>query len=243
MEKKAVGMFRTLSFENLNFTAGLFRKHDATDVYYILDEALTKTIHGKEGRRKLINNLMSVWGNGRQARSPYQVIANDIYPLLHRDEQIVMNYLMIIAAFPFFGDTACLIGKYQRLVDMISSKTITNEIFALYGTSGTVVRSISNNIGTLTNLDLLVRVKPGTYAFPSTRIVITSPEVKEFMAFIALVASKSDATTLNMLNNNPLFWGLQYHFQATDFSHSKFRLQVERSETYIELKDQGTWLN
>ena len=62
--KKMVGLFRVMTFEELDKAAEVMVKYSPTDAYQILDETFAKTVKGDTFRRKALNNL-SIYFRGK----------------------------------------------------------------------------------------------------------------------------------------------------------------------------------
>lgn len=233
--KKPIGIFRVLSIDDLDETARLLKKYSPSDAYDILNDRLKEKARGQEGRRKLINNLMAVWGNGKNEPLKYQKKAIETYSSLSQDEQKVMHYLLALIAFPLLAFEAKLAGTYLMMIDTITSKTFMNEVMNVYGNSSTVTRSVSNGFGILRELGFLKQVKPGVYSLGDKQITVTSSILKELIVFSALANSKADTLTLDSINKDKTFFGLDFIITHKDIESDIFEIVIERTDIYVKL--------
>lgn len=233
--KKAVGIFRVLSLENLDETARLLKKYSPSDVYDILNDRLKEKAQGAEGRRKLINNLMKIWGNGKSKPFNYQIEAIEIYDSLSSEEQKAMHYLLALIAFPFLAYEAKLAGRYLMIMDTITSKTFMNEMINAYGNSGTITRSVSNGFGMLREFGFIDQVKPGVYSLGREQIIVNSPILKKYIVLAALANANGDTLTLEAINADKTFFGLDFTIHSRDLQSHTFEIVVERTQTYVKL--------
>ncbi|MFQ7237252.1 MAG: hypothetical protein ACLRPU_20445, partial [Enterococcus hulanensis] len=138
--RKMVGLFRPLRFDHLDLTAKLLGKYSVEDTFAILDDVLAKEFKGKEGRRKIINNLTRVWSGGKKEPSPLQKEVLSKYNDSEEKDKIVYQFLMTSLAFPFFGETTSFVGKYLRMSDNFKSSTILAEMRNSYGNAESVYK-------------------------------------------------------------------------------------------------------
>ncbi|MFQ9330412.1 MAG: hypothetical protein ACLR2T_09370, partial [Streptococcus sp.] len=161
--KKMVGLFRVMTFEELDKAAEVMVKYSPTDAYQILDETFAKIIKGDTFRRKALNNLMNVWGNGQKPLSDFQEKVLKQYAISNYDEKKTLQVLMLLYSFSFFSDTINIIGKYLRMQDTFQSKTIMEEVRSTYGMTETVNKGLLTVLGSLVDWGFLLRSKPGVY--------------------------------------------------------------------------------
>src|SRR5699024_6301693 len=131
--KKNIGLFRVMTFEELNMTANLLNKFNPKDAYDILDENLSKDIEGETFRRKAINNLTNTGGNGQKPITSFKKKVLEVYSESSDQEKLTLQVLMMYYSFSFFADTTEIIGNYIRMKSDFQSKNIINEIRNIYG--------------------------------------------------------------------------------------------------------------
>lgn len=234
--KKTVGLFRVLTFEDLDLTARLLNNYEPKDVYDILNEKLSVKAKGSVGRRKLINNLMMVWGNGQKKPAEYQRHAMKAYLDMKKDEQIVLQYLMMLIAFPFLAFEATFAGKYLRLHNVITSKTFNYEVLNAYGNSDTIKRSITNGLGILREFGFLTQIKPGTFNFSGIKIDVKSNILKNYIALAVMSNTQNEYLTIDLINNNSMMYGLEYYIESSELAQDLFEVSNERLDTYIKIR-------
>ncbi|WP_028274685.1 hypothetical protein [Atopococcus tabaci] len=234
MNKKTIGLFRVLTVEDLDRTARLLKKYSPQDAYDILNEKLMEKAPGDVGRRKLVNNLMMIWGNGKKEPANYQKKAMEVYNELPKEEQLVLHYLLALIAFPFLTFEARLAGKYLGLMDTVSSKVFMDEVMNKYGNSGTITRSVSNGFGILREFGFLKKEKAGRYSLGNQRIIVKSTLLKNYIVLAALLNTDSDTLSLEAVQHDKMFFGLDFILYSSDLDPNMFEVTSDRVHTYIK---------
>lgn len=234
--KKSVGLFRALRFEDLDKTAELLLKYSPMDAYDILDDILASTIKGKEGRRKVINNLMCVWGNGKKPPSELQMKVMERYSESSHDEKVVFQILMVYLAFPFFAEAVGIIGKYLRMSDELQSKTLMNEIRNIYGITETVQKGVISVLGSLANWGILITDKQGHYEYQGKKIMIADEFGKNVLIYAVLAHAEAEYLTLEVINNQAGFFMIEYIIGSSDVIFDDLEVLRERLDTFVKVK-------
>ncbi|MCA9765534.1 MAG: hypothetical protein KC455_03855 [Carnobacterium sp.] len=234
--KKSVILFRSLQFEDLDNTAKLLLKYSSTDTYDILDEKLSGRIKGKEGRRKVINNLMRVWGNGKKTHCELQSKVIERYVVSSYNDKIVFQILMTYLTIPFFAEALGIVGRYFRMSDKVQSKTILNEVRNRYGITETVKKGSLALLGSLTNWGILETNKKGQYSYEGNKIEIRNRFLKNLLVKSILTHSEAEYISLEAINNQAGFFMFDYLITGTDIEFKDIEVLRERSHTFVKLK-------
>lgn len=234
--KKTVGLFRVMMYEELDKTAELMLRYSPKDAYEILDEVLSQSISGNTFRRKALNNLTKVWGNGKKPLSEFQIEVLKKYAEASIEEKSALQILMTFYSFPFFSDTITVIGKYVRMNDIFQSKTIMREIHNSYGMTETVNKGVLTVLGTLVNWEVLTTDKKGQYALTGRKIKIVDEFIKNVMMHSILVHSEAEYVPLELINTQSGLFMLEYSITSSDINFDGIEVIRERVDTFVKLK-------
>lgn len=237
MGKKLVGLFRPLRFEDLDLTAKLLSSYSIADAFDILDDKLAQDFEGKEGRRKLINNLTKVWGNGKKVLPEFNQKVVDEYLKSSHEDRVIIQYLMMYRQFPFFTDVARLTGNILRMTDGFSSKPIMNEIYGMYGTTVTVNKGASSALGTMVNWDIIARADGnGKYFYDESKLVVRTPLQMNLLVDAVLSNSEHEYVSTDAINETLGLFPLEYTLFTTVLDDNMFEVLHERTERFVKLK-------
>lgn len=234
--KKMVGLFRVMTFEELDKAAEVMVKYSPTDAYQILDETFAKTVKGDTFRRKALNNLMKVWGNGQKPLSDFQEKVLERYAISNYDEKKSLQVLMMLYSFSFFSDTINIIGKYLRMQDTFQSKTIMEEVRSTYGMTETVNKGVLTVLGSLVDWGFLFRSKPGVYELTKDKILITDEFIKNVLIRSILAHTDAEYLPLEIINNQAGLFMFDYQVSRLEVHLDDLNVLRERTDTFIGLK-------
>lgn len=233
--KKNIGLFRVMTFEELNMTANLLNKFNPKDAYDILDENLSKDIEGETFRRKAINNLTNTWGNGQKPLTSFQKKVLEVYSESSDQEKLTLQVLMMYYSFSFFADTTEIIGNYIRMKSDFQSKNIINEIRNIYGIRETVNKGVLSVIGTLTNWGFLDKETKGRYSVSNKRIYLGNKFGKNLLVLAILTHSEKEYITLESINSTSRFFMLDYQIDEKDIIFDNLEIIRDRNDIFIKM--------
>ncbi len=237
MVKKSIGLFRPLRFDDIDLTAKLLNDYSVVDAFEILNEKLAPEFTGDVARRKLINNLTKVWGNGKVELPAFNKTVVEEYLKSNRTDKVIIQYLMMYKQFPFFIDVAQLTGKTVRMKDEFTSTNIMNEIFGMYGTTGTVRHGVGSALGTMANLDILKRENnQGKYSYTEDKLAIHTPLQINLLVDAVLSNSDHEYVSTDAINERLSLFPLEYTIFTTELDENLFEVLHERTELFVKLK-------
>ncbi|SPC38242.1 hypothetical protein [Latilactobacillus fuchuensis] len=233
--KKTIGLFRVMNYEELDKAAELMLRYSPKEAYEILDEILMQYIAGATFRRKALNNLTKVWGNGQKSLNKYQISVLQKYPEVSSEERIAMQLLMTLYSFPFFSDVVTIIGKYIRMNDNFQSKTIMEEIRNTYGMTETVSKGGLSVLGTLVNWGFLRTDKNGKYDLTGKKIKIENEFIKNMIVYASLANSDAEYISLESINNHSGLFMFDFNINSSDIIFNNIEMIRERSDVFVKL--------
>lgn len=236
--RKVVGLFRPLRFDHLDLTAKLLVKYSVEDTFKILDDVLANEFKGKEGRRKIINNLTKVWSGGKKEPSTLQKEVLDKYNEASKEDKIIYQYLMTSIAFPFFGETTSFVGKYLRMSDEFKTNTILSEMRNSYGSAESVYKGVNASLNGLKSWGIL---SEGTdrshFLFGDKLLEINDLFQKNLLVLTTIKNHTGESLTMEQINNNSSMFPFNYFIKREDLFFPMLEIIEDRVDTYVSIKD------
>lgn len=92
-------------------------------------------------REKAITILLKIWFDPPPPLQDLRKKALDLFPRLSTKEHLPLHWGMSVAAYPFFGGVASVVGKLLRLQDQIGTAQVQRRIREQLGERETVARA------------------------------------------------------------------------------------------------------
>lgn len=159
--KRIVGLDREIHLRWLDLAASYSESEpDPAALRGRLMEALEAEIRSWEARDKTCTVLMRAW---RKVPAEHVALRDQGYSLLKvvpPDQRTVLHWGMLLLAYPFFRETATLIGRAASAQATISRGQVQRKIAETWGERSTVYRAVNRMFQTLTGWGILVK-QPG----------------------------------------------------------------------------------
>lgn len=234
--RKTVGLFRPLRFDHLDLTAKLLVKYSIPDTFEILDDVLAKEFKGKEGRRKIINNLTRVWSGGKKEPSTFQKEVLAKYNVSDKNDKIIYQYLMTSLAFPFFSETTTFVGKYLKMSDTFKSSVILSEMRNSYGSAESVYKGVNAVLNGLKSWEILSEGNSkNDYVFKDNLLEISNEFQLNLLVLVVIQNHVGDSLTIEQINNHASMFPFRYLIRKEDIVSSQFEIIEDRLDTYISI--------
>ncbi len=236
--RKVVGLFRPLRFDHLDLTAKLLVKYSVEDTFKILDDVLANEFKGKEGRRKIINNLTRVWSGGKKEPSTLQKEVLDKYNKAGKEDKIIYQYLMTSIGFPFFGETTSFVGKYLRMSDEFKTNTILSEMRNSYGSAESVYKGVNASLNGLKNWGILSEgTDKSHFLFEDKLLEINDLFQKNLLVLTTIKNHTGESLTMEQINNNSSMFPFNYFIKREDLFFPMVEIIEDRVDTYVSIKN------
>ena len=232
--RKMVGLFRPLRFDHLDLTAKLLVKYSLNDTFSILDDILAKEFKGKEGRRKIINNLTRVWSGGKKEPSELQKEVLIKYQDADKSDKIIYQYLMTSLAFPFFSETTSFVGKYVRMSDGFKASTILSEMRNSYGNAESVYKGVNAVLNGLKSWQILSEGgNKGSFIFEGNFLVLSDSLQKNLLTMATIQNANGGVLTIEQINSAASMFPFDYNIKREDINFEQLEVINDRSGPYI----------
>lgn len=234
--RKMVGLFRPLRFDHLDLTAKLLVKYSVDDTFAILDDVLAKEFKGKEGRRKIINNLTRVWSSGKKEPSVLQKKVLNAYSNSSKNDKIIYQFLMTSIAFPFFGETASFVGKYLRMSESFKSSTILAEMRNSYGNAESVYKGVNAVLNGLKSWQILSEgSEKSSFVFEGNFLNVATELQKNLLVVAVIQNAENEAMTIEQINNAASMFPFVYDIRREDITLEQLEVVSDRLDNYVSI--------
>jgi hypothetical protein len=130
---------------------------DPKQVRELFLEFLMEELPGKDARRKTFTVINRIWV------SPSMELEHLRDDALKEKPDMIVHWVMCIAAYPFFSAVAGITGRLLSMNDMIHKKQIVKRLYEKYGDREIVERAGRHVLRTLVELGVLNSIERGVY--------------------------------------------------------------------------------
>lgn len=210
---KIIGMSRNIKIEWLNKAADLYisgkTERDTKDE---LNEYLSFEIKSPTNLRKTREILMNIWTKDICPGNSNAVYTKDLTAKLflngRSEEKLLAHWCLMLAAYPVFAEICGIIGKMDDKMFDISNKEISSKMFDLWGERSTLLHSISKNLKTLKDIDVLCTLPKNKYGIK--KHIIEGKDGLRLIAYTVLYLKEKLYMSTEELNNSPEMFPFEY---------------------------------
>ena len=171
---KGLGFIRNINLSWLDAAAeARLRNKDIQSMREELNRYLDAEISGNESRRKTIDVLVSIWHRNMEIDSELFSQALDFFPKLQYGERIWLHYGLTLMYYPFFRQTASIIGQFARTGESFTRASIKDRLASELGHLGSLNRAAERVVASLLNWGALAHQKKGNTYIPQLQIFKT----------------------------------------------------------------------
>jgi len=153
---RIVGFDRQLKRDWLNTTLAFVQAGLSPDeVRLRLNDALSDAITGPESRRKAIIVLTRLWCRVPAQDRHLQERAIDLAAQIRSDELLWLHWGMSLLAYPFFRDSAAIVGQLGHLQGPFTYAQVQRRMFETWGQREMLPRALNRLLRTLTEFKVL----------------------------------------------------------------------------------------
>ncbi|AGB19493.1 hypothetical protein [Thermoanaerobacterium thermosaccharolyticum] len=201
-----VGFDRMIEIEWLNKTVEIYNKEsDIKIIKQELNDYLKDKVISDDNRKKCVNILTSTWVSMPDEFSNLRDKAIKLYNDANENERLLINWSMMMLAFPIFCDIIDTIGKLLYLQDDFAIKTVLNRIYDKWGERSTVKYAVPRIIYSMVQWKAIEKKKPGICQ-KANLIAIDNIDIELFFIECYMRSFKKDYINFYEVNKlNPSF--------------------------------------
>jgi hypothetical protein len=179
------------------------RTTDETELRQLLEQELQSELRGKEVRAKTAGIILRTWCQVSPARRSLRDRAIAMLPRISGQERLWLHWGMAAIAYPFFRDTAEVVGRLLALQDDFTTAQVRNRIITTWGDRATSRNAAQYLLNTLVEWEVLRATKvKGQFLLARKQVTATS-ELQLWLLEALLEASSADELEAQQLLRLP----------------------------------------
>jgi hypothetical protein len=181
----------------------LVRTTDEAELRVFLDKYLKDELPGAVYREKTIGIILRIWRGIPPERAPLRDRAVAMLPHISGHERIWLHWGMSALAYPFFRDTAEVVGRLSALQDDFTTAQVQNRIVTTWGDRHTSMDAAQRLLMTLVDWEVLRSTKTKSHFLLTRKLTAGEPELQLWLLEALLLASAADEIEAQQLLRLP----------------------------------------
>ncbi|MCY3016298.1 MAG: hypothetical protein NT171_16620 [Planctomycetota bacterium] len=191
--RKVVGISLKIKRKWLDSTLDrLTKTTDEAELRLFLDKQLKDELPGSEGRAKTAGIVLRIWSSVPPQRLALRDRAVAMLRHIPGQERIWLHWGMTALAYPFFRDTAEVVGRLLALQDDFTTAQVRNRIITSWGDRATSRDAAQYLLNTLVDWEVLRATKQKGQFLLARKLTAASPELQLWLLEALLAASAAD---------------------------------------------------
>lgn len=212
---KRIGFDKAIKLEWMDELAFTFEKKDQDKVLSHVRKIIAKEIEGKESQRKHLTVLKRIWFKIPKSQENLRDRAIKLAVNGESKERLVVYWGMSLLAFPFFRDTATIVGNLTRLQNDFTLKQVRQRIVEEWGDRTTIEFAIPRLLKSFLEWGVLEKETTGKYK-ASSKIDIGSKNLLLWLIECYFYSIEERIIYLEKLNKIPSLFPFSYQVTAGD---------------------------
>lgn len=230
-ERQVVGFDRTLDLAWMDATAGFVAEGLSTpDVRRRLFDYLEGVLPGTTPhtqRGKTITVLARIWSRVPPEAAGLRDAALKTFVNAAPNDRLALHWAAVVAAYPFFLDTAATVGRLARLHGETSLQQVTRRLEESWGARPSIYRSAHRVLQTMERWGVVkTGERPGHYTLVPARGV-ADPTCVALLAEAVLLGRRGGSVSASDLAGHPALFPFEVALDAAALRHAA-RLEVHR---------------
>lgn len=168
-----------------------------------LDEYLMADLPGKESRAKAAGIVLRIWSEGPVDRLDLRRRALELLPRISGQERIWLHWGMAASAYPFFRDTAEIIGRLLALQEGFTTSQVQVRMLTAWGDRSTTREAVQKLITSMLDWGVLQSTKTQGHFLLAKKMSTTIPDLQLWLLEVLLMASAADEIEAQQLLRLP----------------------------------------
>jgi hypothetical protein len=170
----------------------LAKTTDEADLRSFLDKHLKDELPGKESRAKTTGIVLRIWSGVPPERVALRDRAVALLPHIPGQERIWLHWGMAALAYPFFRDTAEVVGRLLALQDDFTTAQVQGRMLTTWGDRATSREAAQKLLTTLVDWDVLRSTKTKGHFLLARKVTASTPDLQLWLLEALLAASAAD---------------------------------------------------
>ena len=202
--RKVVGIDRKIKRAWLDgLLDRLVQTTDGDELRIFLDERLRKELPGTNSRKNSVGIALRIWSGIPQERLALRDRAVALLPRIPGQERIWLHWGMTALAYPFFRDTAEVVGRLLGLQDDITTAQVQSRLLTAWGDKATSKEAAQKLLTTLVDWEVLRPTKGKGHFVPSRKMTASTPDLQLWLVEALLGANEAEEIEAQQLLRLP----------------------------------------
>jgi hypothetical protein len=194
----------------------LVKTTDEAELRTFLDKHLKEELPGKESRAKTAGIILRIWSGIPPERVALRDRAVALLPRISGQERIWLHWGMTALAYPFFRDTAEVVGRLLALQDDFTSAQVQSRMLTTWGDRATTKDAAKKLINTLVDWEVLRSTKTRGHFLLARKMTASVPDLQLWLLEALLGASTADEIEAQQLLRLPESFPFTIGIEVTD---------------------------
>jgi hypothetical protein len=170
----------------------LVQTTDETDLRMFLDHHLREELPGKASRAKASGIILRIWSGIPRAHRALRDHAVALLPRISGQERVWLHWGMTALAYPFFRDTAEVVGRLLALQDDCTTAQVQARIMTTWGDRATSKEAAQKLLTTWVDWEVLRSTKTKGHFLLARKMTTSIPDLQLWLLEALLGASAAD---------------------------------------------------
>ena len=230
-DRQVVGFDRTIELSWMDATAGFVADGLATaEVRRRLFAYLEGIVPGNNPhtqRGKTITVLTRIWSRVAPEAEGIRDAALKLYGDVSPETRLALHWAMALAGYPFFLDTAAIVGRLFRLHAGTTLQQVTRRLEEGWGARPSIYRSAHRVLQTMERWGVICTGERAGHYKPAPRKL--TPEIRcgAILAEALLLGQRGGAAAASDLSSHPALFPFEIRLDAGELRRAD-RLEVHR---------------
>jgi hypothetical protein len=181
----------------------LVRTIDEPELRAFLHEHLNDDLPGAVYREKTVGIILRIWSGIPPARASLRNRAVAMLPRISGQERIWLHWGMSALAYPFFRDTAEVVGRLLALQDDFTTAQVQNRVVTTWGDRHTSMDAAQRLLMTLVDWEVLHSTKTKGHFLLARKLTASDADLQMWLLEALLGASAADEIEAQQLLRLP----------------------------------------
>ena len=181
----------------------LVKTTDEAELRTFLDKHLKDELPGTESRAKTAGIILRIWSGIPPERVALRDRAVALLPRITGQERIWLHWGMTALAYPFFRDTAEVVGRLLALQDDFTSVQVQSRMLTTWGDRATSKEAAQKLVNTLVDWEVLRTTKTRGHFLLARKMTASVPDLQLWLLAALLGASAADEIEAQQLLRLP----------------------------------------
>ncbi len=203
----------------------LARTTEPEELRRFMDERLAEELPGAASRAKSVGISLKIWSGIPANRVPLRDRAVGLLRTISGQERVWLHWGMTSLAYPFFRDTAEVVGRLLTLQDDFTTAQVQERLLKKWGDRATTREAAQKLLHTLVDWEVMRSTKTKGHFLVVARMSSTSTPLQLWLLESLLTASSAEEVEAQQLLRLPEMFPFQLSIGLSDLrKHEGFHL-------------------